>query len=90
VSREKYQETLDSLDEYAGRFRDALEALDFSPDVVPFLKCVSCSYKSVCRSVYALNPALRKTRDYCLAEDKTEDRIEGIDEIEEKGDAALS
>jgi CRISPR/Cas system-associated exonuclease Cas4 (RecB family) len=80
VSREKYQETLDSVDEYSGRFRDALEALDFSPNPVPFLKCVSCSYKSVCRSTYELNPALRKTRDYCLAED----------EIEEKGDAALS
>jgi CRISPR/Cas system-associated exonuclease Cas4 (RecB family) len=83
VSREKYQETLDSVDEYAGRFRAALEALDFSPDEIPFVKCVSCSYKSVCRSVYALNPALRKTRGCCLAED-------GIDGIEDQDHAALS
>ncbi|MDR2048700.1 MAG: PD-(D/E)XK nuclease family protein [Treponema sp.] len=68
VSREKYQETLDSLDGYAGRFREALEGLDFSPETIPFHQCVSCLYKTVCRSVYALNPALKKTRDYSLSE----------------------
>lgn len=74
VSREKYQETLDSLDEYAGRFREALEELDFSPETVPFHKCVSCLYRTVCRSAYALNPALKKTRNYYPLEKGSEEK----------------
>jgi CRISPR/Cas system-associated exonuclease Cas4 (RecB family) len=80
VSREKYQATLDSVDKYAGRFRAALKELDFSPDTVSFRECFFCPFKTVCRTVYALNPALRKTRDYYLPEN----------EIEEQDDAALS
>ncbi|MDR2143270.1 MAG: PD-(D/E)XK nuclease family protein [Treponema sp.] len=74
VSREKYQETLDSLDEYSDRFREALQELDFSPETVPFHKCVSCLYRTVCRSVYALNPALKKTRGYYLLEKGNEEK----------------
>jgi hypothetical protein len=60
VSREKYQATLDSIDEYAARFRAALVELDFSPDTIPFQECLSCPFKAVCRTTYTLNP--RKAR----------------------------
>jgi hypothetical protein len=54
-SREKYQATLDALDDYAEKFRSALGDLNFSPDIIPFKKCFSCSYRTICRSLYSLN-----------------------------------
>ncbi|MDR0587204.1 MAG: PD-(D/E)XK nuclease family protein [Treponema sp.] len=74
VSREKYQATLDSLDEYAARFRAALVELDFSPDTIPFRECLSCPFKTACRTTYTLNP--RKARG-CY---RSQNGIEGEDD----------
>ncbi|MDR1505498.1 MAG: PD-(D/E)XK nuclease family protein [Treponema sp.] len=85
VSRERYQETIDSLDEYAGRFKAALDEYNFSPDSVPFTKCPECPFKAICRTTYALNPAVRKTRNYYAALDQDS----GGNETEEE-DASFS
>ena len=58
VPREEFQETLDALDSYADRFRRAVLALDFSGKI-PYGECVSCSCKTICRSLYTLNPPAR-------------------------------
>jgi RecB family exonuclease len=54
-AREDYQETIDALDGYAERFRDALARLDFSREAFPGGACVSCDYRAVCRTLYTLN-----------------------------------
>ncbi|GHU75891.1 hypothetical protein FACS189461_2790 [Spirochaetia bacterium] len=55
-SREDYQPTIDALDSYITAFASSINRLDFSPKEIPFENCVSCDYRSVCRTVYALNP----------------------------------
>ncbi|GHV69027.1 hypothetical protein AGMMS49928_10070 [Spirochaetia bacterium] len=55
-SREDYQPTIDALDSYIGTFASSIDRLDFSPKEIPFKNCVSCDYRSLCRTVYALNP----------------------------------
>jgi hypothetical protein len=59
AAREKYQDTLDALNEYAGRFRRAIIQLDFAPEEIPYGNCVSCSCKTICRSLYTLNPSAK-------------------------------
>ncbi|MDR2470787.1 MAG: PD-(D/E)XK nuclease family protein [Treponema sp.] len=58
--RDDYESALAALDEGIGRFDRALETLDFEPQSVPGLAlhktCPSCPYKTICRSLYALNP----------------------------------
>ena len=58
-AREKYQDTLDALDGYAARFRRALIRLDFSPKDIPYGDCIACSYRTICRSLYTLNPSAK-------------------------------
>jgi hypothetical protein len=58
VTRENFQETLGMLDICADRFRRAVLDLDFSGKI-PYGECLSCSCKTICRSLYTLNPPER-------------------------------
>jgi hypothetical protein len=61
-SRERYEPSLDALEEGILCFSRALGNLDFDPSHIPGSKnpdrktCVSCEYKTICRSLYSLNP----------------------------------
>jgi hypothetical protein len=53
--REEYQETLDALEAYIGRFKTALESLDFSLTDPPAKQtCASCDYRGICRTTFSL------------------------------------
>jgi hypothetical protein len=61
-SRDDYQSTMEALETGIQYFGNAVSALDFDPRNIPgsrgfpYKSCVSCDYKSLCRSLYALNP----------------------------------
>jgi hypothetical protein len=60
-SRDDYQSTMEALEAGIRYFGNAVSALDFDPRNIPGSRgfpyncCVSCDYKTVCRSLYALN-----------------------------------
>jgi RecB family exonuclease len=54
-NREKFQETLDSLELYLEKFKSAVDRLDFSSPGVPLKDCMACVYRSVCRTSFFLN-----------------------------------
>jgi RecB family exonuclease len=54
-SREKFQETLDSIEIYLEKFKSAVDRLDFSSPDIPLKDCMACVYRSVCRTSFFLN-----------------------------------
>jgi hypothetical protein len=60
-SRDDYQSTMEALEAGIEYFGNAVSALDFDPRNIPgsrglpYKNCVSCDYKTLCRSLYALN-----------------------------------
>jgi ATP-dependent helicase/DNAse subunit B len=63
-SREKYQPTMEALDQYIDRFYRALVDLDFSLEKIPFKNCLVCPFKIICRSVYSLNSGIARAGNY--------------------------
>jgi hypothetical protein len=53
--REKYQSTMDAFEGYVEQFKNALDALDFSPREIRYKNCLDCAYKRVCRTTFLLN-----------------------------------
>ena len=56
-SREKYNSTMDALEKEIEYFDSTVSSLNFIPGTIPYKTCVSCEFKTVCRSVYSLNPS---------------------------------
>jgi hypothetical protein len=54
--REKYQYTLEVFDKYARDFAEAVKDMKFTVQHVPLKTCAGCDYKTLCRTVYTLNP----------------------------------
>jgi hypothetical protein len=85
-SRDDYQSTMEALEGGIGYFGAAVSALDFDPRHIPggrglpYKSCVSCGYKPVCRSLYALNP-----RDGADAGSLREKALSGEDDGEAHG-----
>jgi ATP-dependent helicase/DNAse subunit B len=55
-SREQYQETMDELERAIGIFRNNVLALTFKREKILRSTCSSCKYKTMCRTLYSLNP----------------------------------
>ncbi|MDR3335911.1 MAG: PD-(D/E)XK nuclease family protein [Treponema sp.] len=56
-TRDEYQETLDAFDGYVNRFKNSVEALDFSPPQIDINACTGCVFRTVCRTTYTPNAA---------------------------------
>ncbi|MDR1388596.1 MAG: PD-(D/E)XK nuclease family protein [Treponema sp.] len=55
INRDEYDGTMEALDRAIDCFAARLEALDFTPEIVKKI-CANCSFKTICRSLYDLNP----------------------------------
>jgi len=55
-SREKYQSSMDALEEAIKYFDISVSSLNFKPERISCKTCASCEFKTICRSLYSLNP----------------------------------
>jgi hypothetical protein len=63
LTREEFEETVVSLDEYMEVFAWALSSPDFSWVEKQFKKCSECGCKKICRATYSLNARSSSIRD---------------------------
>ena len=54
-SREQYQSAMDALEKEIERFDSSVSSLDFVPKTIPYMNCISCEFKNICRTLYLLN-----------------------------------
>ncbi|MDR2767648.1 MAG: PD-(D/E)XK nuclease family protein [Treponema sp.] len=80
VSRDEYQATMDVLEKSIDKFAGALETLDFTPDYIPKKICAGCPFKTICRSLYALNPRPDPYRRKKAVHDSPEENGDEADE----------
>ncbi|MDR3146492.1 MAG: PD-(D/E)XK nuclease family protein [Treponema sp.] len=55
MSRDAYQPTIEALEAYIERFVKAVTDMDFSPPELRYNTCLSCDFRTLCRTTYGLN-----------------------------------
>ncbi|MCL1815656.1 MAG: PD-(D/E)XK nuclease family protein [Treponema sp.] len=76
-SREEYQSTMEALEKAIEHFDFSISSLDFTPGKNPYKffitkTCTSCEFKTICRSLYSLNPR-PDFRDAKIPDEEEED-----------------
>ncbi|MDR2182030.1 MAG: PD-(D/E)XK nuclease family protein, partial [Treponema sp.] len=80
LSRGEYQATMDVLEKSIDEFIRALETLNFTPAYIPQKVCAGCPFKTICRSLYALNPRPDPYRRTGAVHDRSEEDEDEADE----------
>lgn len=55
LSRDAYQPTIEALETYIGRFAEAVADMDFSSPEIRYNTCLTCDFRTICRTTYGLN-----------------------------------
>jgi hypothetical protein len=55
LSRDAYQPTIEALEAYIRRFAEAVTDMDFSSPEIRYNDCLSCDFRTICRTTYGLN-----------------------------------